>query len=168
MNMDSAKEVSLDLRLLDEILAPTSETGPDNLIPVLHKIQEAYGYLPAEVLSELSRRSGIAASRIYGVVTFYEYFHLEPHGRHTVKCCRGTACHVKGGQRIIKTIQQSLGVEPGETTEDMEFTFETVACLGTCALAPVIVVDGTYYGKNTYRKVDIILNSYRQASKDQS
>ena len=167
MNMDSAKEVSLDLRLLDEILPPKSETGPDNLIPVLHEIQQVYGYLPAEVLSELSRRSGIAASRIYGVVTFYEQFYLEPHGRHTVRCCRGTACHVKGGQRIIKTIQQSLGVEPGETTEDMEFTFETVACLGACALAPVMVVDGTYYGKNTYRKVDIVLNSYRQASKEQ-
>ena len=166
--MDFVREVSLDLSLLDEILASTSEAGPDNLVPILHEIQEAYGYLPPEVLSELSTRSGIAASRIYGVVTFYEQFYLEPHGRHTVRCCRGTACHVRGGRRIIKTIQHSLGVEPGETTEDMEFTFETVACLGACALAPVMVVDGTYYGKNTYRKVDIILNSYRQASKDQS
>lgn len=158
----------MDLRPLDEILASTSEAGPENLIPILHEIQEAYGYLPAEVLSELSRRSGIAASQIYGVVTFYEHFHLEPHGRHTVRCCRGTACHVKGGARIIKTIQQSLGIKPGETTEDMEFTLETVACLGACALAPVMVVDRTYYGKNTYRKVDMVLNSYRQASKEQA
>lgn len=157
----------MDLSLLDEILASASEAGPDNLIPFLQKIQDAYGYLPAEVLSELSTRTGIAASRIYGVVTFYEQFYLEPHGRHTVRCCRGTACHVKGGKRIIKTIQQSLGIEPGQTTEDMEFTFETVACLGACALAPVMVVDGTYYGKNTHRKVDIVLNSYRQASKEQ-
>ena len=166
--MDFVREISLDLSLLDEILPSTSEAGHDNLVPILHEIQEAYGYLPPEVLSELSTRSGIAASRIYGVVTFYEQFYLEPHGRHTVRCCRGTACHVKGGRRIIKTIQHSLGIEPGETTEDMEFTFETVACLGACALAPVMVVDGTYYGKNTYRKVDIILNSYRQASKEQS
>jgi len=160
MNVDSAKEVSLDLRLLDEILAPTSETGPDNLIPVLHKIQEAYGYLPAEVLSELSRRSGIAASRIYGVVTFYEYFHLEPHGRHTIRCCRGTACHVKGITEIIRAVKHSLGIEPGETTDDMKFTFETVPCLGTCFLAPAMMVDSDYYGHLTAKKIGEILKNY--------
>jgi NADH-quinone oxidoreductase subunit E len=161
MNVDSAKEVSLDLRLLDEILTPMSETGPDNLIPVLHEIQEAYGYLPAEVLSELSRRSGIAASRIYGVVTFYEYFHLEPHGRHTVRCCRGTACHVRGGQKIIAATKRILGIEPGQTTDDMQFTFETVACLGTCFLAPAMMVDADYYGHLTAKKIEDILQSYR-------
>ena len=161
MNVDSATEVSLDLKLLDEILPPTSETGPDNLIPVLHEIQDAYGYLPAEVLSELSRRSGIAASRIYGVVTFYEYFHLEPHGRHTVRCCRGTACHVRGGKKIISATKRILGIEPGQTTDDMQFTFETVACLGTCFLAPAMMVDNDYYGHLTTKKIEDILQSYR-------
>ncbi len=151
----------MDLSLLDEILASTSEAGPDNLIPFLHEIQDAYGYLPAEVLSELSTRTGIAASRIYGVVTFYEHFHLEPHGRHTIKCCRGTACHVKGITEIISAVSRSLGIEPGETTNDMKFTLETVPCLGTCFLAPAMMVDGDYYGHLTAKKIDDILQSYR-------
>ncbi len=149
----------MDLRPLDEILASTSEAGPENLIPTLHEIQEAYGYLPAEVLSELSRRSGIAASRIYGVVTFYEHFHLEPHGRHTIRCCRGTACHVRGGPKIIAAAKRNLGIEPGQTTEDMQFTFETVACLGTCFLAPAMMVNTDYYGHLTAKKIEDILQS---------
>jgi NADH-quinone oxidoreductase subunit E len=161
MNVDCAGDISLDLSLLDEILASTSEAGPDNLIPFLHKIQDAYGYLPAEVLSELSTRTGITASRIYGVVTFYEHFHLEPHGRNTIRCCRGTACHVRGGPKIIASTKRILGIEPGQTTEDMQFTFETVACLGTCFLAPAMMVDGDYYGHLAAKKIDDILQSYR-------
>jgi NADH-quinone oxidoreductase subunit E len=161
MNMDFVREVSLDLSLLDEILTSTSDAGPDSLIPVLHEIQEAYGYLPPEVLSELSTRSGIAASRIYGVVTFYERFHLEPHGRHTIRCCRGTACHVRGGPKIIAAAKRILGIEPGQTTEDMQFTLETVACLGTCFLAPAMMVDADYYGHLAARKIEDILQSYR-------
>jgi NADH:ubiquinone oxidoreductase subunit E len=161
MNVNFAGETSLDLSLLDEILASTSEAGPENLIPILHEIQDAYGYLPAEVLSELSDRTGIAASRIYGVVTFYEHFYLEPHGRHTIKCCRGTACHVRGGPKIIAAVKRALGIEPGQTTEDMQFTFETVACLGTCFLAPAMMVNTDYYGHLTAKKIDHILQSYR-------
>ncbi|MBN2137477.1 MAG: NADH-quinone oxidoreductase subunit NuoE [Sedimentisphaerales bacterium] len=157
---------SSDFKPLDKILKSMPKAGKGELIPLLQAIQNAYGYLPKDILAEMSRRTGIEPSTIYGVATFYEQFYLEPHGRHTVKCCRGTACHVKGSSRIIRTLQQNLGVEPGGTTEDMEFTFETVACLGACALAPVMVVDGTYYGKMTYRKVDTVLNSYRQASKE--
>jgi NADH-quinone oxidoreductase subunit E len=161
MNVDSVKEAPLDLRLLDEILASRSMTGTDNLIPILHEIQQAYGYLPAEVLSELNKRTGIAASRIYGVVTFYEHFHLEPHGRHTVRCCRGTACHVRGGQKITAAAKRILGIEPGQTTDDMQFTLETVACLGTCFLAPAMMVNNDYYGHLTTRKTEDILQSYR-------
>ena len=158
----------MDLEPLDEILGSMGDVGGDGLVPILQRVQDAYGYLPKPVLAAVSERTGIAASRIYGVATFYEQFHLEPHGRHTVRCCRGTACHVKGGPNIIKTLKRTLGIEPGETTEDMEFTFETVACLGACALAPVMVIDGTYYGKMSYRKVGLVLDSTRTAGKGES
>ena len=92
--------------------------------------------------------------------TFYEQFHLEPHGRHTIRCCRGTACHVRGGANILKAVKQALGVEPGETTEDMRFTFETVACLGTCFLAPAMMVNNDYYGHLNARKIKSILDGY--------
>ena len=136
------------------------------LIPILQQIQNAYGYLPTGVLNELCHRTGIAASQVYGVVTFYEQFHLTPRGRHTIRCCRGTACHVKGGRDIIRAIRRILRVQEGETTEDMEFTFETVACLGACALAPVMVVDGVYYGKMTSRKVNFVLDSVGTGGKE--
>jgi len=153
---------------LGAILESIPDAGQTDLIPLLQAIQKGYGYLPKPILMEMSRRTGIEASRIYGVATFYEQFYLEPHGRHTVRCCRGTACHVKGGPKIIKTVRQALGIEPGETTEDMEFTFETVACLGACALAPVMIVDGTYHGKMTYRMVNLVLDSVRTVGKEGS
>jgi NADH-quinone oxidoreductase subunit E len=164
--MDSVKTAPVDMKLLADILAPIENPDSSDLIPILQKIQAAYGYLPPEVLMELSDRAGIAASQIYGVVTFYEQFYLEPHGRHTIRCCRGTACHVKGGKGMIKTVSRALDIEPGQTTEDMQFTFETVACLGACALAPVMVIDGIYYGKMTQRKAKNILNSYKQNSEE--
>jgi len=158
--MDLCKESSLSLEPLDKILASMPNAGFGELIPILQKIQVAYGYLPPSVMMAMSSRTGIAASRIYGVATFYEQFHLEPHGRHTIKCCRGTACHVKGGRNIIRAISRILGVEEGETTEDMRFTFETVACLGTCFLAPVMMVNNDYYGHLAPNKVRDILERY--------
>ena len=128
--MQRCKEVSLDKKAAIEICESIGQVTSENLIPILQQIQKAYGYLPPEVLMEVSRHTGIPASQIYGVATFYEQFHLEPHGRHTVRCCRGTACHVKGGPDILNKIKQTLNIEPGQTTEDMRFTFETVACLG--------------------------------------
>lgn len=166
MSKDLLKDTTVDMAPLDGILSSRSHAGSSDLIPLLHDIQNEYGYLPRPVLMELSRRSGIAASQIYGVATFYEQFHLEPHGRHTVRCCRGTACHVRGGKNIIRTIMRILDLEQEGTTEDMEFTFETVACLGTCALAPVMLIDGIYYGKMTQRKAKNILNSYKQSSEE--
>lgn len=150
-----------DTKRLDEILASRSQVNSNDLNPLLQEIQLACGYLPPEVLMELSRRTGIPASQIYGVATFYEQFHLEPHGRHTVRCCRGTACHVKGGRGMIQAVSRALGVGDGQTTEDMRFTFETVACLGTCFLAPVIMVDNDYYGNMTSAKVRGILEGYK-------
>ena len=159
--MDNQKTDPLNLELLDQILSQRIEITSTDLSPILQEIQSAYGYLPKEVLLELSQRTGIPASQIYGVATFYEQFHLQPHGKHTVRCCRGTACHVKGGHGIIQAVKRHLGIEEGETTEDMRFTFDTVACLGTCFLAPVMMIDNDYYGNMTPGKVRSLLEGYK-------
>jgi NADH-quinone oxidoreductase subunit E len=158
--MNLTEESSLDFEPLNKILASIPQADSNELIPFLQEIQNAYGYLPPPVLTELSTRTSIPASRIYGVATFYEQFYLEPRGRHTIRCCRGTACHVRSGSGIIEAIQNVLNVAPGETTENMRFTFETVACLGTCFLAPVIMVNKDYYGNLTPNKIQGILEKY--------
>jgi len=128
-----------------------------DVIPLLQKLQDAYGYLPQDVILKVSEVTGIPASRLYGVATFYAQFHLKPRGKHIVRICRGTACHVRGGSAIFEAVRQLLGVEDGETTEDMLFTLETVACLGACALSPVMVVDDTYHGKVTAQRAEQLL-----------
>ncbi len=150
----------LDMGPLDEILSSTPVVSQSDLIPLLQQIQSRYGYLPREVVSEMSRRTKIPISQVYGVATFYEQFHLQPHGRHTIKCCRGTACHVKGAPEITEAITRATGISPGETSDDMKFTFETVACLGTCFLAPVIMIDDDYFGHLTVNKVEEIITNY--------
>ena len=159
--MPGVKEAAADSKKALEILSAIGQVTDDDLIPILQKIQEAYGYLPKEVLMDVSKQASIAASRIYGVATFYEQFYLAPHGRHTIKCCRGTACHVKRGTEIIDAIYGHLNVEPGQSTKDMRFTFETVACLGTCFLAPVIMVDKDYYGNLKPNQIEDILKKYK-------
>ena len=144
------------LAVIDELnVSPES-----NLIAVLQDIQERFGYLPPAALQEISSRIHIPLARIYGVVTFYAQFHTEPRGRHTIRCCHGTACHVKGAGGVLGAIERTLGITEGETTEDMMFYFETVACLGTCFLAPVIMIDDQYFGNLTAQKVEKVLRSY--------
>jgi len=136
-----------------------SRVSPEsNLIGVLQAVQERFGFLPAAALRQASRRMRIPLSRIYGVVSFYAQFYTEPHGRHTVRCCRGTACHVRGGKKVIQAVGDALNLDDGETSEDMMFSFETVACLGACALSPVVVIDGAYYGKVTPRRIQTVLS----------
>jgi len=158
--MGAETQTAVDLDLLDELVGTDDEVTPDRLIPLLQEIQKAYGYLPRQALLETSRRTGIPASRMYGVATFYEQFHLEPRGRHIVRCCRGTACHVKEGAQIIGILQRTLGVTDGGTTGDLRFTVETAACLGTCFLAPVMMIDSDYYGNLTPKKIESILKRY--------
>ena len=158
--MQSNKEVFLDKTTALKICESMGRITSDSLIPILQQIQDAYGYLPAEILSEVSKHTGLNANQMYGVATFYEQFHLEPRGRHTIKCCRGTACHVRGGREIISALERELEVEEGQTTEDMRFTFETVACLGTCFLAPVIMINNDYYGNVKPGKIKSILDRY--------
>lgn len=145
-----------------EILRRAGKVRSTDLIPLLQDIQEAYGYLPAPVLAEVSRRTGIPASRMFGVITFYSQFHLQPHGRYTIRACRGTACHVRGGRVIAEAVQAHLGIGEGQTTPDNLFTFETVACLGACFLAPAMMVGQDYYGLLSIEKVKAILRRYAQ------
>lgn len=142
------------------------EIGRDfNLINVLQQIQAHYGYLPRQVMMELSEQTRTPMSTIYGVATFYAQFYLEPRGKHTVLACRGTACHVKGSTQVIDAIEDHLGISDGESTEDLVFYFETVACLGTCFLAPVMMIDEEYFGDLTAAKVKKIFADYRKGGK---
>ncbi len=154
-------EMDVDLTPLDEVLSARSSIHMHDLCPLLQEIQCAYGYLPPKALLVLSQRTGIPASQIYGVATFYEQFHLEPRGRHTIRCCRGTACHVRGGHGMTQAVHRVLGISEGQTTEDMRFTFETVACLGTCFLAPVIMVNEDYYGNVKAGMIEEIIERYK-------
>jgi NADH-quinone oxidoreductase subunit E len=150
---------ALDLSKLDSVFE--KHRGEDGaLIPVLQEAQGIYGYLSQEVLAAIAKRLHIPLSRVFGVVTFYAQFYTTPRGRYTVRVCRGTACHVRGGKNVLKAVQQALGIGEGETTSDFKFTFETVACLGACALSPVLLVNKNYYGKLTPAKVGKVLKQY--------
>ena len=125
-------------------------TGEESqLIPLLQNLQDAYGYLPKNVIERLAQRMGIFVSQIMGVITFYSQFRLEPSGKNTIKVCFGTACHVNGAENIAEAICRELGIELGATTEDKLFTVESVACLGCCSLAPVIMINTETYGRLT-------------------
>ena len=127
------------------------------LIPILQETQEQFRYLPAEAMKEIGRFLRIPESTIYGVSTFYAQFKLTPLGKKIVKVCRGTACHVRGGARILEETEKILGIKAGETTDDLEYTLESIACFGSCALAPVMVIDDTVYGRVTTNKVKGII-----------
>ncbi|MDP2915033.1 MAG: NADH-quinone oxidoreductase subunit NuoE [Candidatus Aminicenantes bacterium] len=130
------------------------------LIAILQDIQAEYNYLPREALETVAKSLNIPLIDVIGVATFYRAFSLKPRGRHLVTVCLGTACHVRGGPRILSEFEKRLAVEPGETTPDNQFTLETVACLGCCAIGPVVVVDGTYHAHTTMGKVVAILRKY--------
>jgi NADH-quinone oxidoreductase subunit E len=130
------------------------------LIPLLQDIQAVYGYVPAESIELISRELSIYPVRIYGILTFYTQFYLTPRGRHTIKVCQGTACHVMGGKDILDYISDRLGISEGETTTDGMFSLERVACLGCCGMAPVVVIDNHFYGKCTIQRAGKLLDNY--------
>jgi NADH-quinone oxidoreductase subunit E len=131
------------------------------LIPILQKTQERYGYLSRTKIVRIAEFVGMTESAVYGVATFYSQFHLKRQGKHKVKVCQGTACHVRGGKKIMETVEKQLGVSQGETTPDYRFSLERVACFGSCALAPVMVVDNRVYGRMTAQKARAILKKLR-------
>lgn len=130
------------------------------LIPVLQAAQDIYGYLPREVLEMIAEELKLPISQIYGVVTFYAQFKLTPQGRHIIRVCQGTACYVRGVAGIMDELQDQLGISDGETTEDLRFTMEYVACLGACSLAPVLTIDDDTHGRLTKNDIVKILAQY--------
>lgn len=131
-----------------------------SLIPILQDIQGAYGYLSEPALDELEGLVGLSANEIYGVATFYTQFRFTPPGEHNITVCQGTACHVRGGHQILREFEQRLGIKAGESTSDAKFDLERVACLGCCALAPVVSVDGKVHAGVTTKQVPRILSEY--------
>jgi NADH:ubiquinone oxidoreductase subunit E len=129
------------------------------LIPILQELQELEGWLSPEILEEVSRRLAVSPSHVYSVATFYKAFSLEPRGDHRCTVCMGTACHVRGGAIILEHFERKLGIRAGQTSADRQFTLERVNCLGACALAPLVVVDGRYYGQMTEIKADNVLKA---------
>ena len=131
------------------------------LMPVLQEIQDHYGYIPEPCVHLVAERLNVYSSQIYGVLTFYAQFHLEPRGKYIVRVCMGTACHVKGAGRIADTLSERLGIGHAETTEDLKFTVEHVACIGACGMAPVIMVNEATFGSLTVQKLDEVIVKYQ-------
>lgn len=136
------------------------QSNPGSLIPALEEIQEKIGYLPNHIQQAVARGLGLPLSEVYGVVTFYSFFTMMPRGKHTIKCCLGTACYVRGGGGVLKQIEEKLEIHAGETTEDRCFSLETVRCLGACGLAPVVVVDDDTHRQMKPSKTSKILTQY--------
>jgi len=154
-------EEPIDLQPVYEILDRLAgEKGM--LIPILQKVQDAYGYVPEEAANAVADGTGSYRSQVYGVLTFYTQFHLSPRGRHIIRACAGTACHVKGGAQVIQRMTNELGVVHGETTEDLIFSFEEVACIGACGLAPVIMIDHDAFGNLDPNMAETVLKKFRK------
>jgi len=134
---------------------------PSPLMPILEQVQKKYGYLPLEVQELIGKELGIPVAEVYGVVTFYNFFSLTPKGKYVIGVCLGTACYVKGSQPIIEKFQTLLGINPGETTEDGLFTIEAIRCMGACALAPAVSINGKVYPQMTVDRVAGLLTEYR-------
>ncbi len=133
-----------------------------SIIQILGEIQQEFNYLPRDILEYLSFKIKIPLSKTFSIASFYSNFSLKPRGKHLILVCMGTACFVKGARHVLERIEERLGIKAGETTEDKLFTLETVNCLGACALAPIVVIDGHYYGKAGVQKVDTIMDQYQQ------
>lgn len=144
---------------LNEILERYKDTQ-DELIPVLQEAQDALGYLTKEILICIAKRFKISLSQIYSVVTFYPNFFLTPHGKYTIRLCRGSACQVQGAKKIISTVENTICLKQGETSSDLKWTFETVSCMGACALSPVMMINKDCFGKMTPKKATAILHQY--------
>jgi NADH-quinone oxidoreductase subunit E len=144
---------------------PIFEAYPRNdaslLIPLLQTVQSEYGYLPEEEIEKVAEHIGIPLSRVYGVATFYNQFRLKPLGKYVIKVCRGTACHVKGSLDILRMLEAELGIKAGDTTKDLMFSIETVACIGACSIAPVIVMNEEYFGGLTPKSIHKLIKKFK-------
>jgi len=156
-----AEQEAVDLQACSDILDHYQDMQ-GALMPVLQAIQDHYGYIPEETVHLTAERLNVYASQIYGVLTFYAQFHLEPRGRYIVRVCMGTACHVKGAGRLGDRVAEALGIRHAETTEDVKFTCEYVACIGACGMAPVIMVNDATYGSMSVQKLNEVIEKYQK------
>ena len=152
-----------NLSPVNEILCQFRKPGSSDVIPLLQAVQQRYGYLPREVLEALAHQTQISLTRLYGVATFYERFRFKPVGKHLIQACHGTACHVNGAKQTGRAIHQTLHIKDRETTADGLFTLETVACLGCCSLAPVMMIDDKVFGRLNPQRAQRILSRYRRS-----
>lgn len=148
-----------DYAKVDAILA-NFKGVKGSLMPILQAVQAEFGYLPEDVMGYVAEEMEMPLSRIYGVATFYAQFHLKPRGKNIIRVCLGTACHVKGASKVLAAFEEKLGIKGGETTEDLKFTLEPIACLGACGLAPVCMVNEDTYGKMDAKKVAEVIGNY--------
>ena len=154
-------EINSREQLNDILSRHNGESG--DLIPILQEAQEKFGYLPREAMQGIARFLRLPESNVFGVATFYAQFKFTPTGKRIVRVCRGTACHVKGGERILESVQRELGIQPGQTTDNLEYSLEAVACIGACALAPVIMIDNEVQRKMTPKKVAELFSNRSKA-----
>jgi NADH-quinone oxidoreductase subunit E len=138
------------------------------LIHILHDIQEKFGYIPPQAISRISKQLKISENEIFGVITFYKAFSLKPRGEHLITICMGTACHVRGAPMILDEFERKLEIQAGETSEDNQFTLETVNCVGACALGPIAIADGEYHGQLKTREVDKIIEKLMNTKRNGS
>lgn len=156
----TSREAEIDFRELDDIIENDYGNDKENLIMILQAIQRKYNYLPRPALAYLSTKIGIPYSKIYGVATFYATFSLEPRGRNIISLCTGTACHVRGAERIKEQISEQIHISDGQTTEDGRYTLETVRCIGCCSLGPVVKVNEDLHGRISTDEVGKVLDQY--------
>ena len=155
----SHQPAEIDYMELDTIIEEQFSGDKENLIMILQEIQKKYNYLPQASLIYLSEKIGVPISKIFGVGTFYSTFSLEPRGKHIISVCLGTACHVRGAEKVRENIQETLNIRDGQTTEDMRFTLESVRCLGCCSLGPVVRIDDDIHGRITSETAGKIVES---------
>jgi len=173
MTIKSLKATPQDFKLSDTVIKKirkileASDKDPKNLIQILQDLQTEFHYLPEPVIAFIAKELNMSEHNVYGVATFYSQFKFIEPGKHQVRVCMGTACHVLGAQSLLDKISRELKIQSGETTEDGEFSIESVYCLGCCALAPVMVIDDNVYGNMTAAKVNKILRKFRRAKNNQ-
>ncbi len=157
--VNETEEPVIDLSIAEKIIQKYIDM-PGNLMPVLQGVQDEYGYIPSVALDYIAERLNVYPAQIYGVLTFYAQFHLKPRGKYIVRVCMGTACHVLGAERIKESFFERLGIGHAETSSDRRFTFELVACLGACGMAPLAMINDETYGKMTVQRVDEVVKHY--------
>lgn len=159
--MSESKKGNCSDKMIQEFMKEIFETYlpvKDNLIQILNEVQDKFGYIPELAQKEISRFLNVPMAEIYGVITFYSRFTLEPKGKYTISVCLGTACYVKGSQKILDRLKERLKIEPGQTTADGMFSIDQTRCVGACGLAPVFTVNDEVYGKATVKKLDEVLD----------